>query len=60
MSSILFKSIGIAGFSNYKKYPFFKFILLKDLDILNSHIISILIVKISMKIVIYQDDYSIL
>ena len=33
MSSILFKSIGIVDFFHYKKCPFFKFILPKDLDI---------------------------
>ena len=58
MSFILFQSIGISGFCRYKKCPIQKFILLKNLDIFNSHIISILIVKISMKIVISRDDYN--
>lgn len=52
MSSILFKNIDITDFSNYKKCPFYEFILLKNLDIFNSHLIAILIVKLSMKIVI--------
>ena len=49
MSSILFKNIDITDFSNYKKCPFYEFILLNNLDIFNSYLIAILIVKLSMK-----------